>query len=200
MPENAKRIASYRRPVGEVLSHILKTSDNFAAEVMFKLAGGIWAKNESAYIKDAYQAEVNLNSAGTLENGRKMFFDYYKKAGLISDDDKNNLADASGVSRYNAFTTSWMANALVYLNQNSKIKNYMITANEGTLTRRMQELNGVLRAKTGTIFGVSSLTGYLVSQNNRNYAFSIIIQNFGVRSSVVKGLEDDIIYGIYSAE
>lgn len=200
VPENAKRIASYRRPVGEVLSHILKTSDNFAAEVMFKLAGGIWAKNESAYIKDAYQAEVNLNSAGTLENGRKMFFDYYKKAGLISDDDKNNLADASGVSRYNAFTTSWMANALVYLNQNSKIKNYMITANEGTLTRRMQELNGVLRAKTGTIFGVSSLTGYLVSQNNRNYAFSIIIQNFGVRSSVVKGLEDDIIYGIYSAE
>ncbi len=200
VPENAKRIASYRRPIGAVLSHVLKTSDNFAAEVIFKLAGGIWAKNENEYIKNAYQADLTLNSAGTLENGRKMFFDYYKKAGLISEDDKINLSDASGVSRYNAFTTCWMADVLAYLDKNSKIKDYMITADEGTLTRRMRELKGSLRAKTGTIFGVSSLTGYLTSNSGKNYAFSIIIQNFGVRPSVVKGLEDDIIYGIYFAE
>lgn len=200
VPENAKRIASYRRPISEVLSYILKTSDNFAAEVIFKLAGGSWAKNENEYIKNAYQTETNLGSAGTLENGRKMFFDYYKKAGLISEDDKINLSDASGVSRYNAFTTYWMTDALTYLDKNSKIKDYMITADEGTLTRRMRELKGSLRAKTGTIFGVSSLAGYLTSNSGKDYAFSIIIQNFGVRPSVVKGLEDDIIYGIYFAE
>ncbi len=200
VPENAKRIASYRRPAGEVVSYILKTSDNFSTEIMFKLAGGKWAKDRDEYIQKAYQTKISSSSAGTLENGREMFFDYYKKAGLITENDKINLSDASGVSRYNAFTTGWMADALVYLNQNSKIKDYMITADEGTLTRRMRELSGVLCAKTGTIFGVSSLTGYLTSKNNHNYAFSIIIQNFGVRSSVVKGLEDDIIYGIYFAE
>ncbi len=202
-PAGAKRIASYRRPVREVMSHILKTSDNFSTEVTFKLAGGIWAKENSEYIEKAYQTSNKNNKTapfGTFENAKEMFFDYYKKAGLITEDDKINLSDASGVSRYNAFTTKWMSEALVYLNQNSKIKDYMITSNEGTLSRRMRELEGALRAKTGTIFGVSSLTGYLTSKNNKNYAFSIIIQNFGVRPSVVKGLEDDIIYGIYFAD
>lgn len=205
VPSDAKRIASFRRPVRDVVSHILKTSDNFSTEVMFKLAGSVWVKDREEYIKNAYNIKedkkpVFIPSLGTFNNGKGMFFDYYKKAGLISDKDKINLSDASGVSRYNAFTTSWMSDALVYLNQNSKIKDYMISANEGTLNRRMCEIGENLRAKTGTIFGVSSLTGYLTGKDGKNYAFSIIIQNFGVRPSVVKGLEDDIIYGIYSAE
>lgn len=205
VPKDAKRIASYRRSIKEVLSHILKTSDNFSTEVVFKLAGNVWAKDKEEYIKSAYQIKEDKKDAfipsfGTFNNAKEMFFDYYKKAGLISDKDKINLSDASGVSRYNAVTTSWMANSLVYLNQNSNIKDYMISANEGTLNRRMCEIGDNLHAKTGTIFGVSSLTGYLLGKNNQNYAFSIIIQNFGVRPSVVKGLEDDIIYAIYSAE
>jgi len=205
-PNDAKRIASFRRPIKEVLSFILKTSDNFSAEVVFKLAGGIWVKNRDEYIKKAYQTDNKAispaasGSLGTLNNGKEMFFDYYKKAGLLTNDDKINLSDASGVSRYNTMTTSWMTNALCFLSKNSSIKNYMMTSNEGTLSRRMKDLEGNLRAKTGTIFGVSSLTGYLTSKNNKNYAFSIIIQNFGVRPSVVKGLEDDIVYGIYSLE
>ena len=51
-------------------------------------------------------------SLGTLENAKEMFFDYYKRAGLIKDDNKINLSDGSGVSRYNAFTTLWMTDAL----------------------------------------------------------------------------------------
>ncbi len=204
VPYNAKRIASYKRPIGEVLSHILKTSDNFSTEVMFKLAGGIYKKREKEYIEKAYQVSSGkkngTNSTGTFEYGKEMFFNYYKNAGLINENDKINISDASGVSRYNAFTTNWMVDALLYLDKNSQIKKYMITANEGTLNRRMRELEGVLYAKTGTIFGISSLTGYLTSKNNKHYAFSIIIQNFGVRPSVIKGLEDDIVYAIYFAE
>ncbi len=139
-------------------------------------------------------------SLGTLENAKEMFFDYYKRAGLIKDDNKINLSDGSGVSRYNAFTTLWMTDALLYLDKNSKIKDFMMTAGEGTLSRRMKDLEGNLYAKTGTIFGVSSLTGYLTSKMGKEYAFSIIIQNFGVRPSVVKGLEDDLVYGIYCFE
>ena len=76
----------------------------------------------------------------------------------------------------------------------------MITSGEGTLCRRMRDLAGNLKAKTGTIFGVSSLTGYITSLNSVDYAFAIIIQNFSERASVVKGLEDDIVNGIYFLE
>ena len=65
----------------------------------------------------------------------------------------------------------------LYLDKNSKIKDFMMTAGEGTLSRRMKDLEGNLYAKTGTIFGVSSLTGYLTSKMGKEYAFSIIIQN-----------------------
>lgn len=207
-PNDAKRIASFRRPLSEILCFILKTSNNFAAEVVFKVAAAKWAektldtfKNERAAapdIKDKANITTINSSYGTLENGKLMFFDYYNRAGL--DIDKINLKDASGVSRYNTLKTSWMSDALIYLNKNSKIKEYMITADEGTLNRRMRDLSGNLKAKTGTIFGVSSLVGYVSSLSGVDYAFSIIIQNFCERSSVVKGLEDDIVHGIYFLE
>lgn len=203
VPNGAKRIASFRRPIGEVLAFVLKTSDNFSAETIFKLAGGVWAKARDEYIEKAYQVEKKDTvsvSMGTLENAKEMFFDYYKKAGVTSKDDKINISDGSGVSRYNTMTTLWMTNALVYLYGHTKIREYMATAGEGTLSRRMKDLQGNLQAKTGTIFGVSSLSGYLTSKVGCKYAFSMIIQNFGVRSSVVKGLEDDIVYGIYLFE
>lgn len=199
VPPSAKRIASFSRPISDVLTHILKTSDNFSTEVVFKAAGAKWAAENNEYIKKLGGKDADIvKPEGNFENAKAMFFDYYNRAGLKQG--KINLSDASGVSRYNTLTTSWISNALVYLDKNSKIKDYMMTADEGTLTKRMRDLNGNLRAKTGTIFGVSSLCGYLTSLKGVRYAFSIIIQNFSERASVVKGLEDDIINGIYFLE
>lgn len=194
VPSEAKRIASFRRPLGEVLSYVLKTSDNFTAETVFKVAGGVWF-DSAATAENASDILKNVKR-GSFETGKLMFFEYYKNAGLKTD--KINLKDASGVSRYNTLSTFWMCEALIYLNKNSSIKKYMATSGEGTLSRRMRDLTGNLKAKTGTIFGVSSLTGYVTSLNNIDYAFAIIIQNFSERASVVKGLEDDIIQGIFS--
>lgn len=199
VPANAKRIASFARPIGDVLSFILKTSDNFAAEVVFKAAGAKWTAENNEYIKNLGGSNSkNQNTKNSFENAKTMFFDFYDRAGL--NNNKINLSDASGVSRYNTMTTSWMSEALVYLDKNSKIKDYMASPGEGTLTRRMRDLKDNLKAKTGTIFGVSSLCGYLTSANDVQYVFSIIIQNFSERPSVIKGLEDDIVSGIYFIE
>lgn len=189
VPQNAKRIASFMRPIKEVVSYALKTSNNFVCEVVFKAAGAKWTSKANP---------KEIKKPGTIEDGKNMFFDYYDKAGLKNN--KINLKDASGVSRYNTLSTGWMTDALVWLNENSKIKDYMITADEGTLTKRMRDLKGCIRAKTGTIFGISSLAGYVTSEAGQNYAFAIIIQNFATRTSVIKGLEDDIIHEIYSLE
>lgn len=201
VPDDAKRIASFSRPLGEVLTYILSTSNNFGAEVVFKVAGGFWARDNEEYIKSAYlnngdnKKIVVTPSLGNFENARKMFLDYYKKAGL--DVSKVKISDGSGVSRYNTLSANWIADGLVYLNQNSKIKEFLPTADTGTLSRRMRDLKGNLKAKTGTIFGTSSLAGYITSINDVEYVFSIIIQNLEARPSLMKGLEDDIVQSIY---
>ena len=95
VPKDAKRIASFRRPLKVVLSYILKTSNNFATEAVFKVAGGVWF-DKAKMTENAPEVLKNVKR-GSFEAGKLMFFEYYEKAGLKTD--KINLKDASGVSR-----------------------------------------------------------------------------------------------------
>ena len=51
---------------------------------------------------------------------------------------------------------------------------------DGTMRNRLRnsEAHGNLRAKTGSLTGVSSLAGYVKAKNGHQYAFVIINQNF----------------------
>ena len=54
-----------------------------------------------------------------------------------------------------------------------------ITGVDGTLRNRMRfsSAHGNIRAKTGSVTGVSSLAGYAKAKNGHEYAFVIINQN-----------------------
>ena len=54
-----------------------------------------------------------------------------------------------------------------------------ITGVDGTMKNRMRfsQAHGNVRAKTGTLTGVSSLAGYAKAKNGHMYAFVIINQN-----------------------
>ncbi|MFQ7112867.1 D-alanyl-D-alanine carboxypeptidase, partial [Hallella bergensis] len=72
---------------------------------------------------------------------------------------------------------------LRYAYENENIYNHLlpslpIAGQDGTLRRRMrsQFTNGNVRAKTGTLEGVSSLCGYLTASNGHRLCFSIINQ------------------------
>jgi D-alanyl-D-alanine carboxypeptidase/D-alanyl-D-alanine-endopeptidase (penicillin-binding protein 4) len=47
-------------------------------------------------------------------------------------------------------------------------------------------------AKTGTLSGVSTLSGYLMSVNKHDIAFSIFVQNYIGSSRVARGYQDRI--------
>ena len=49
-----------------------------------------------------------------------------------------------------------------------------------------------VHAKTGTISGVSSLSGYLESKNGHMIAFSILIQNFVGSSARARSIQDKL--------
>jgi len=71
---------------------------------------------------------------------------------------------------------------------------FPISGFDGTLERRMKESRTEkrVRAKTGTLNGVSNLAGYLHTQNGNILAFSIFIQNYVVNSNQARRYQDKI--------
>ena len=56
-----------------------------------------------------------------------------------------------------------------------------------------------LRAKTGTISGVSNLAGYLKTSRGRQLAFAILIQDFVGSAAPWRRLQDEICIALYEA-
>ena len=65
---------------------------------------------------------------------------------------------------------------------------------DGTLEKRMidTEAEGRVYAKTGTLSGVSALSGYVTTLNDHLLVFSILMQNFVEKVRVARGLQDEI--------
>lgn len=104
--------------------------------------------------------------------------------------------DGSGLSPQNRLTPKFLTRLLVYTYDNPEIWNVMVdellaTPNDpvraGSLYGRMTEpyFSGRVFAKTGTLttVGVSSLSGYCLSDGGRWYAFSIIGEDTPVAES-----------------
>lgn len=186
-PNDAVSVAEFARPLETVVKHILTTSDNLAAEMVFKVAGAKYAEEKTPL-------KTGLNTFGTTQNGINMFFDYYEKLGL--DIKQVKLRDGSGVSRYNAMNANWMTNAL--LKMNLDYEKYLPTSGEGTLLKRMREMKDSVYFKTGTLFGTSSLAGVIKSGDNEYYWASVIM-SYNRNKSLIKGIEDEMVYEVYRA-
>ncbi len=189
LPAGAKKVACVYHTIEEVSEPILKYSDNFSAEVLFRVAGSVYAKNKG-------MKSVNGMSLGTTKNAIEMFYSFYKNANL--DMRYIKIVDGSGVSRYNAASTKWLVDALLMLDKNKDIREYMEGADEGTLKKRLRYLKGDLWAKTGTHQGLSSLVGVLKTRNRDDVVFAIIIQCFTKSSKSLKAFEDDIVDCIFN--
>ena len=74
----------------------------------------------------------------------------------------------------------------------------MAQPGDGTLTERLFELRGSAWLKTGSLAHISSIAGYVSSNDGNTYAVSILIQNYNDKKSNVKDFEDKIINLIYT--
>ncbi len=65
---------------------------------------------------------------------------------------------------------------------------------DGTLEKRMKNTvaEGNVHAKTGTLAGVSSLSGYVSARNGNLITFAIMMQNFVDKNSIARRLQDKI--------
>ena len=115
------------------------------------------------------------------------------------DPDSFILADASGLSRHNLVSPEAIVQTLKLMARTPEAKVYRdslaIAGVKGTLRRRFQNtpLQGKLKAKTGTITGVSALSGYLNPQAYQPLVFSIIINQSDQSTSIQRQAIDKIV-------
>ncbi|HVZ94468.1 MAG TPA: D-alanyl-D-alanine carboxypeptidase/D-alanyl-D-alanine-endopeptidase [Phycisphaerales bacterium] len=163
----ATAIHVVQTPMSRVLDRCNKDSYNLYAECLLKRMGN-----------------VVTGAPGSWPNGstvvRMVLLDRLGPAAGQA----FTVADGSGMSRENRVTTRMLAAWLVSLQSDETIADTFIASlpkagEEGTLRKRFHEhgidLKNDVRAKTGYISGVSSLSGYVLGANgNRRVAFSII--------------------------
>lgn len=147
-----------------VLERMMKQSNNLYAESMlYQIAASTGKKRVTA-------------SDGLTIIGNKA-----KEIGCSEED--YTLADGSGLSLYNYLTAAVECRFLKYAYHSEHIYQYLlpslpIAGRDGTLKNRFHntpaETN--VRAKTGTLTGVSSLAGYCKAANGNNLCFVILNQ------------------------
>ena len=161
-------IATCTHPMGQILKRMMKQSDNLYAESMF------------------YHVATATGYPATVKNARSNVRRLIQKLGY--NPASYYIADGSGLSLYNYVTPELLISFLRYAYQNNSIYANLlptlpVAGVDGTLKDRMKNTPAFqnVKAKTGTLTGISSLAGYCTGGNGHQLAFVII--NQGIQSA-----------------
>ncbi|HJW95807.1 MAG TPA: D-alanyl-D-alanine carboxypeptidase [Thermoanaerobaculia bacterium] len=143
-------------PLSELLATTLKVSQNLYAEMLFKNAGGGY-----------YVAAVDRERR------------FVRELGIDPNDIR--FVDGSGLSPDDLAAPAAIVRLMRWMNAPERRGAWwsiLATPNEeGTLHRRLTELQSRLRGKTGTLEGVSALSGIIAMPRGGYRYFSIIVDH-----------------------
>ena len=178
-PTESTTIYTKTTNITELLPRTLKNSDNLYAEAIF--------------------AQISHHAAGnyaTYTDGARIISNVLRKAG--ADTGKCKIHDGCGLSPYDFLTPATLVSMLRYAYKKKSIYDYLqpslpIAGKDGTLEKRMRRSPALAKvyAKTGTVTGVSSLSGYATASNGHILAFSII-NNGLLKATIGQNLQDRI--------
>ncbi|HEY6905827.1 MAG TPA: D-alanyl-D-alanine carboxypeptidase/D-alanyl-D-alanine-endopeptidase [Ignavibacteriaceae bacterium] len=166
----------YSPPFKEIIKVINKSSENFFAEQLLKTIG------------------FEEKDFGSIENGVEAMQDMLQEMGINPDD--MVIADGSGLSRLNLVTPRQMVTLLDFMYKSKYFVPFYnslpIAGVDGSLGKRMKNTKAVnkIRAKTGYLDEVRSISGYAYTGDSEPVAFSIIANNFLVPYKLVDNLQD----------
>ncbi|WP_414529777.1 D-alanyl-D-alanine carboxypeptidase/D-alanyl-D-alanine-endopeptidase [Nodularia chucula] len=109
------------------------------------------------------------------------------------------LVDGSGLSRKNLITPQALVQTLQAMAKSPQGELFRaslpVAGVSGTLTNRLRDTSaeGIVQAKTGTMTGVVSLSGYVNSPDYQPLAFSIIVNHSEQPATVVRQSMDEIV-------
>jgi len=162
-PEGAEVVLVHRSPpLIEIADDLLAYSNNFMAEQLVRTLG--WRMT---------------GEPGDWDNGLDVLRGYWSALG--NDPDALIVENASGMSELGRATTSGLVDLIAMAQRyqgsgSSLIDALPVAGEEGTLRARLRFSGKRVRAKTGTLDGVSGLSGVITAEDGEpQVAFSILI-------------------------
>jgi D-alanyl-D-alanine carboxypeptidase/D-alanyl-D-alanine-endopeptidase (penicillin-binding protein 4) len=171
-PGGAVEVAKVSSPtLARIAARTNKPSDNFFAETLLKVLG------------------ARAGGGGTTAAGARQATAYARQRGAAV-----RLVDGSGLARGNRASPRSVARLLHGMRSTPVFDAFFgslaVAGREGTLARRMRggAARGNCRAKTGTLTGVSALSGYCRTRGGRTVVFSFLMN--GVSPVSARRLQD----------
>jgi serine-type D-Ala-D-Ala carboxypeptidase/endopeptidase (penicillin-binding protein 4) len=162
-------------PLFRTLQIINKHSQNLHAEMLLRTLG------------------AEFKGDGDNEAGLQVVKEFLVESGI--DSEKIRLNDGCGLSRENLITPRFQTSLLQFLSTRSYFDLFFntlaISGTDGTLRNRLAEteVRGNIHAKTGTLNGVTALSGYMTTKSGRNLVFSIFANNVNATARVKKTID-----------
>lgn len=160
----------------DILKVLNKNSHNFYAEQLLKTIG------------------FETKGYGTAARGIDAVKSILNKIGINTDN--MEIVDGSGLSRLNLISPNQITVLLNYMYK-SEVFTYFynslpVGGIDGTMANRVRKTRAQnnVRAKTGYINGVRSISGYIFTGDKEPVAFSIIANNFTVPVVLADNLQD----------
>ncbi|GIV15311.1 MAG: D-alanyl-D-alanine carboxypeptidase DacC [Armatimonadota bacterium] len=187
VPEGARLLYTHTSPpLSEILPLLNKPSDNLIAECLMRTLG------------------ATVYREGSAAAGERVMLDFLKEAGL--DLSALNIVDGSGLSRRNQVSARNLVILLRYMASHPQAKMFLdslpIAGVDGTLRSRMVNTpaQGKVRAKTGSLGRVSTLSGYLTTQTGEELVFAILMNNYNGSAAVARSVQDAILLRLVQGE
>jgi D-alanyl-D-alanine carboxypeptidase/D-alanyl-D-alanine-endopeptidase (penicillin-binding protein 4) len=159
-----------------------KESDNNLADHLFKYLG------------------ARRGGEGSFSGGERAVKDWLKNS-VGAATEAVVLRDGSGLSARDRITARLMTDVLVAMARRGDaagqafLRSLPVAGLDGSLRDRMREppVLGAVRAKTGYIANVSTLSGYVRTESGRTLAFSVLINGFDPKfgNKLMKTIQDD---------
>lgn len=175
----------FSEPLYVLLRRLNAESDNFYTEMLVKAL-----------------AAYTLDITGTTESGLKLIEEWLTGKGIS--EEMIHFRDASGMASAN-LSTPYAITQLLHL---MDVHHYSVyyksgfaqPGHDGTLRNRMLQsaYKENLKAKTGFISGVRTLSGYIETEAGNSYSFSMLTNNFTSRVRTVDIVHERILELIYN--
>jgi len=173
-------------PFSIIAAHTLKPSQNQYTELILRTLG----KTQPANPVDESRARDNENS------GLGVVTSFLRGAGV--GESEIALNDGSGLSRNDLISANTTVQLLTFMTKHRYFSQFRdalpIAGVDGTLRTRMRgtPAEGNVRAKTGSLSSVASLSGYVTTAAGEHLVFSMMLNNYPDAAAVRRDSIDAI--------
>lgn len=185
--DRGKRVHTHvSPPLSKIIAIINKPSQNFYADQLLKTLG------------------AQSGGRGSFSAGRRVVQDFLTTAGVNAS--SLQMVDGSGLSRQDMVEPQMTLALLQHMAKSSNAQVFEeslpVMGVDGTLKTRLRDTpaHKNVKAKTGTIGGVRSLSGYLTTTDGKRYAFVMMANNFTQPTKAATEAQDEALLKLIDGE